>query len=60
VTKLKEYSKGDKPIWEEAALAEQRGRDSAKEEQRALIVEMERRKREMREEGVKGVPGGSL
>jgi len=60
VGKLKEYSKGDRPIWEEAAAAERRGKDGRMKEQAKLIEEMERRKKEMRDEGVKSVPGGSL
>lgn len=59
VSKLKEYSKSDKPIWEAAAEAEKIRREESMAEQKKLIEEMRKRKEEMRKEG-NLVPGGSL
>lgn len=59
VVRLKEYSKGDRPIWEEAAEADKRKKEAMSSETRKLVEEMEKRKREMRKEGMEGMPGGS-
>ncbi len=60
VMRLKKYSKSDKPIWEEVARAERQDKDGKILEQRKLVAEIARRKEEMRRDGVKAVPGGSL
>ncbi|KAF2135430.1 uncharacterized protein K452DRAFT_293231 [Aplosporella prunicola CBS 121167] len=53
VTRLKEYSKSDKPIWEAAAEAERvrsaAAREKVIDEQRQLAVDIERRRQIMRE-----------
>jgi hypothetical protein len=50
VTKLKEYSKSDKPIWEAAAEDERRIRAGKLAEQASLMDEVRRRKEEIRKE----------
>ncbi|KAF4628379.1 hypothetical protein G7Y89_g9777 [Cudoniella acicularis] len=60
VGKLKEYSKSDKTIWEAAAADERRNRDGKISAQAKLSAEIEARKAEIRKEGIKPVPGGSL
>ncbi|PMD33244.1 CBP4-domain-containing protein [Hyaloscypha variabilis F] len=60
VGKLKEYSKSDKPIWEAAAIAEKQSRDGKILEQVRLSEEIEARKKEIRDAGIKPIPGGSL
>jgi len=47
-------------VWEAAADAEREARDSKIAEQAKLMKEMRARKEEMRKDGVKMVPGGSL
>ncbi|KAF2083931.1 CBP4-domain-containing protein [Saccharata proteae CBS 121410] len=53
VTRLKDYSKSDKHIWEAAAEAEEQrsaaARQKVVDEQRQLAVDIERRRQEMRE-----------
>jgi len=60
VTKLKEYSKSSKPIWEVAKEDEQRKKEGKIAEQQKLVEEIERRKKEIRKETGSLVPGGSL
>ncbi|PMD60854.1 CBP4-domain-containing protein [Hyaloscypha bicolor E] len=60
VGKLKEYSRSDKPIWEAAAIAEKKSRDGKIAEQVKLSEEIEARKKEIRNAGIKPMPGGSL
>ena len=47
-------------VWEEAALDERRSKEGKIAEQAKLMEEMNKRKEEMRADGVKSVPGGSL
>jgi len=47
-------------VWEAAADAEREARESKIAEQAKLMKEMRARKEEMRKDGVKMVPGGSL
>jgi len=47
-------------VWEAAADAEREARESKITEQAKLMKEMRERKEEMRKDGVKMVPGGSL
>ncbi|KAK6586558.1 hypothetical protein PZA11_001615 [Diplocarpon coronariae] len=58
--KLREYSKSDKPIWVAAELDERKTRDGQIAEQAKLAEEMRKKKEEMRNDGIKPVPGGSL
>merc|ERR1712225_136534 len=58
--KLREYSKSDRPIWVAAEQDERKTRDGKIAEQAKLIEEMRKRKEEMRNDGIKPVPGGSL
>ncbi|PSS21861.1 hypothetical protein M430DRAFT_33937 [Amorphotheca resinae ATCC 22711] len=60
VTKLKEYSKSNRPIWEEAAIAERKAKEGKIEEEMKLMEEIRARKEEMKKSGTKLVPGGSL
>ncbi|KAI9711521.1 MAG: assembly factor cbp4 [Bogoriella megaspora] len=52
VTRLKQYSKSDKPIWEAQAEAEELAakarKDKIRDEQSDLAAEVERRRQEMR------------
>jgi len=47
-------------VWEAAADIEREARDGKILEQAKLLQEMRERKEEMRKDGVKAVPGGSL
>lgn len=47
-------------VWEAAAIAEKNSRDGKIVEQVKLSEEIEARKKEMRNMGIKPVPGGSL
>ncbi|PBP28377.1 assembly factor cbp-4 [Diplocarpon rosae] len=58
--KLREYSKSDKPIWVAAEQDERKTRDGKIVEQAKLVEEMRKRREEMRNDGIKPVPGGSL
>ncbi|CZS96561.1 probable Assembly factor cbp4 [Rhynchosporium agropyri] len=58
--KLREYSKSDRPIWVAAGQDERKTRDGKIAEQAKLVEEMRKRKEEMRNDGIKPVPGGSL
>ncbi|KAG9241779.1 hypothetical protein BJ878DRAFT_518893 [Calycina marina] len=60
VKRLKEYSKSDKHIWEAAADAESLQKKGKITEQAKLMVEMQKRKDEIRSDGIRPVPGGSL
>ncbi|KAM3075900.1 Assembly factor cbp4 [Clarireedia jacksonii] len=60
VGRLKEYSKSDKPIWQEAEDEARKSRDRKIAEQTKLLEEMRQRKEEIRNSGIKPVPGGSL
>ncbi|CAG8979599.1 hypothetical protein HYALB_00012226 [Hymenoscyphus albidus] len=60
VGKLKEYSKSDRHVWEAAAIDEDSKREGKLKEQMKLVEEIRRRKEEMRKDGHRGVPGGSL
>ncbi|KAE9380080.1 CBP4-domain-containing protein [Stipitochalara longipes BDJ] len=60
VGRLKEYSKSDRPIWEAKAIAEKKARAAKIVEQVKLSEEIEARKKEMRNAGIKPMPGGSL
>ncbi|RDW92564.1 putative assembly factor cbp4 [Coleophoma crateriformis] len=59
VTRLKQHSKSNKPIWEAVAEAEQKARDGKIAEQAKLIEETRARKDEIRKHQSL-VPGGSL
>ncbi|MCJ1311227.1 assembly factor cbp4 [Agyrium rufum] len=54
VGKLKEYSKSNRPIWEVAAEDEARTRRLAVEEDRNNVMEMERRREEIRRHSLGG------
>ncbi|KAL8915948.1 MAG: hypothetical protein Q9208_008774 [Pyrenodesmia sp. 3 TL-2023] len=54
VTKLKEYSRSDKPIWEVAAEDEARTKASAAEEQQRLAAELQKRRDEIRKLSISG------
>ncbi|KAL8749072.1 MAG: hypothetical protein Q9184_006946, partial [Pyrenodesmia sp. 2 TL-2023] len=54
VTKLKEYSRSDKPIWEVAAEDEARTKASAAEEQQRLAAEMQKRRDEIKRLSISG------
>lgn len=60
MTKLKEYSKSDKPIWAAQEQEERLNKKGKVDEQMRLVEEVRRRKEEMRKDGIQGVPGGSL
>ncbi|RDL41025.1 uncharacterized protein BP5553_01004 [Venustampulla echinocandica] len=60
VTKLKEYSKSDKPIWEVAAQDEKAQRKAKIAEQAKLVEEIRKKKEEMQKSGETPVTGGSL
>jgi hypothetical protein len=47
-------------VWEAAAIAEKKSRDGKIAEQVKLSEEIEARKKEMRNAGIKPMPGGSL
>ncbi|KAI9795304.1 MAG: assembly factor cbp4 [Candelina submexicana] len=52
VTRLKEYSKSDKPIWVVAAEHEARTRSNTAEKQGADAAEIEKRKDEIRQHSI--------
>ncbi len=52
VTKLKEYSKSDKPIWAAAAEDEARMRANTAEEQRRIAEEIQKRRDEIKRHSV--------
>ncbi|KAI4244285.1 MAG: hypothetical protein L6R40_003011 [Gallowayella cf. fulva] len=54
VTKLKEYSKSDRPIWEAAAQDEARTRANSAEEQKRLAAEIQKRREEIRRQAING------
>ncbi|KAI4128242.1 MAG: hypothetical protein LQ338_002819 [Usnochroma carphineum] len=54
VTKLKEYSRSDKPIWEVAAEDEAQAKTNAAEEQQRLAAEMQKRREEIKRLSVSG------
>ncbi|RAL66016.1 hypothetical protein DID88_005677 [Monilinia fructigena] len=60
VARLKEYSKSDRPIWVEAEEAARKSRSGKIEEQAKLMQEMQQRKEEIKKNGTKLMPGGSL
>ena len=47
-------------VWEAAAIAEKQSRDGKILEQVKLSEEIEARKKEIRDAGIKPIPGGSL
>jgi hypothetical protein len=47
-------------VWEAAAIAEKQSRDGKILEQVRLSEEIEARKKEIRDAGIKPIPGGSL
>jgi len=47
-------------VWEAAAIAEKANKEGKIAEQVKLSEEIRKRKEEMRRDGYKGVPGGSL
>lgn len=53
VTKLKEYSKSDKPIWIAAAEDEARQRANSVEEQRRIAQEIQKRREKIRDESLR-------
>ncbi|KAI9641921.1 Assembly factor cbp4 [Ciborinia camelliae] len=60
VSRLKEYSKSDRPIWVEAEEAARKSRSGKIEEQAKLMQEMQQRKEDIKKSGTKLIPGGSL
>ncbi|KAL8773499.1 MAG: hypothetical protein Q9209_001603 [Squamulea sp. 1 TL-2023] len=54
VTKLKEYSKSDRPIWEAAAQDEARTRANSAEEQKRLAAEIQKRREEIKRQAING------
>ncbi|CAO1598858.1 Assembly factor cbp4 [Xanthoria calcicola] len=54
VTKLKEYSKSDRPIWEAAAQDEARTRANSAEEQKKAAAEIQKRRDEIRRQAING------
>ncbi|CAL8574844.1 Assembly factor cbp4 [Xanthoria parietina] len=54
VTKLKEYSKSDRPIWEAAAQDEARTRANSVEEQKKAAAEIQKRRDEIRRQAING------
>ncbi|KAL8895853.1 MAG: hypothetical protein Q9207_007981, partial [Kuettlingeria erythrocarpa] len=54
VTKLKEYSRSDKPIWEVAAEDEARAKANAAKEQQRLAGEMQKRRDEIKRLSISG------
>jgi len=59
VGRLKQYSKSDKAIWEVQREDIERRRNEKVEADRQLMLELQKRKDEMKQ-SVRGVPGGSL
>lgn len=53
VTKLKEYSKSDKPIWIAAEEDEARQRANRVEEQRRIAQDIQRRREKIRDESLR-------
>ncbi|KAL8757440.1 MAG: hypothetical protein Q9199_002224 [Rusavskia elegans] len=54
VTKLKEYSKSDRPIWEAAAQDEARTRANAAEDQKKAAAEIQKRREEIKRQAING------
>ncbi|KAL8859821.1 MAG: hypothetical protein Q9178_003653 [Gyalolechia marmorata] len=54
VTKLKEYSKSDRPIWEAAARDEAQTRANSAEEQKKREAEMQKRREEIKRQALHG------
>ncbi|KAL8683482.1 MAG: hypothetical protein Q9186_000522 [Xanthomendoza sp. 1 TL-2023] len=54
VTKLKEYSKSDRPIWEAAAQDEARTKANSAEEQKRLAAEIQKRREEIKRQAING------
>ncbi|KAI4283801.1 MAG: hypothetical protein L6R38_001917 [Xanthoria sp. 2 TBL-2021] len=54
VTKLKEYSKSDRPIWEAAAQDEARTRAIAAEDQKKAAAEIQKRREEIKRQAING------
>ncbi|KAL8959724.1 MAG: hypothetical protein Q9193_003455 [Seirophora villosa] len=54
VTKLKEYSRSDKPIWEAAALDEAQRKANVTEEQQRLATELQKRREEIKQLSISG------
>ncbi|KAI4229807.1 MAG: hypothetical protein L6R36_000594 [Xanthoria steineri] len=54
VTKLKEYSKSDRPIWEAAAQDEARTRANSAEEQKKAAAKIQKRREEIRRQAING------
>ncbi|KAL8953026.1 MAG: hypothetical protein Q9222_001076 [Ikaeria aurantiellina] len=54
VTKLKEYSKSDKPIWEAAAADEARTRANTVQEQQKMAAEIQKRRDEIKRQSISG------
>ncbi|KAL8653207.1 MAG: hypothetical protein Q9210_002234 [Variospora velana] len=54
VTKLKEYSRSDRPIWEAAALDEAQRKANAAEEQQRLASELQKRREEIKQLSISG------
>ncbi|KAL8915659.1 MAG: hypothetical protein Q9172_006790 [Xanthocarpia lactea] len=54
VTKLKEYSKSDRPIWEAAARDEAKTRANSGEEQKKREAEIQKRREEIKRQALHG------